>query len=87
MQTLEILGKIRFIFFIFKILNKASSNGKNLAEEFRKIIDSMSDEELERKLKELEPLHNVGPKADDYLEFLEETSESSIIQLKIVNDI
>lgn len=48
---------------------------KNLAEEFRKIIDSMSDEELNRKLKELEPLHNVGPKADEYLAFLEENKE------------
>lgn len=43
---------------------------QNLAEEFRKIIDNMSDEELNQKLKELEPLHNVGPNADDYLEFL-----------------
>ncbi len=48
---------------------------KNLAEKFRKIIDNMSDEELNQKLKELEPLHNVGPKADDYLEFLEENKE------------
>ena len=48
---------------------------QNLVEEFRKIIDNMSDEELERKLKELEPLHNVGPKADDYLEFLEENKQ------------
>lgn len=48
---------------------------KNLAEEFRKRIDNMSDEELNQKLKELEPLHNVGPKADDYLEFLEENKQ------------
>ena len=45
---------------------------QNLAEEFRKILDNMSDEELNQKLKELEPFHNVGPKADDYLKFLEE---------------
>lgn len=47
----------------------------NLAEEFRKIIDNMSDEELEQKLKELEPLHNIGPKADEYLKFLEENKQ------------
>lgn len=45
---------------------------KNLAEEFGKIINNMSDEELNQKLKELEHLHNVGPKADEYLNFLEE---------------
>ena len=48
---------------------------KNLAEEFRKIIDNMSDEELNQKLRELKPLHNVGPKADEYLEFLEENKQ------------
>lgn len=48
---------------------------QNLAEEFRKIIDNMSDEELNQKLKELEHLHNVGPKADDYLAFLEENRQ------------
>ena len=48
---------------------------QNLAEEFRKIIDNMSDEELNQKLKELEPFHNVGPKADDYLAFLEENKQ------------
>ena len=47
----------------------------NLAEEFRKIIDNMSDEELNQKLKKLEPLHNVGPKVDDYLAFLEENKQ------------
>lgn len=36
----------------------------------------MSDEELNQKLKELEPLHNVGPKADDYLAFLEENQKN-----------
>ena len=45
---------------------------QNLAEKFRKIIDNMSDEELNQKLKELEPLNNIGPKADEYLKFLEE---------------
>ena len=35
----------------------------------------MSDEELNQKLKELEPLHNVGTKADDYLAFLEENKQ------------
>ena len=62
--------------------NKGKGNKKqktmkeqNLAEEFRKIIDNMSDEELNQKLKELEPLHNIGPKADEYLEFLEENKQ------------
>ena len=54
---------------------KYNNMEKNLAEEFRKRIDNMSDEELNQKLKELEPLHNVGPKADDYLEFLEENKQ------------
>ena len=55
---------------------------KNLAEEFRKIIDNMSDEELNQKLKELEPLHNVGLKADDYLAFLEEKQKNKRITTK-----
>ena len=55
---------------------------KNLAEEFRKIIDNMSDEELNQKLKELEPLHNVGLKADDYLAFLEENQKNEHIITK-----
>ena len=66
--------------------NKGKGNKKqktmkeqNLAEEFRKIIDNMSDEELNQKLKELEPLHNVGPKADDYLKFLEENKQNESI--------
>lgn len=66
--------------------NKGKHNKKqktmkeqNLAEEFRKILDNMSDEELNQKLKELEPLHNVGPKADDYLKFLEENKQNESI--------
>ena len=66
--------------------NKGKGNKKqktmkeqNLAEEFRKILDNMSDEELNQKLKELEPLHNVGPKADDYLKFLEENKQNESI--------
>lgn len=39
----------------------------------------MSDEELNQKLKELEPLHNVGSKADDYLKFLEENKQNESI--------
>ena len=35
-------------------------------------LDNMSDEELNQKLKELEPLNNIGPKVDEYLKFLEE---------------
>ena len=55
---------------------------KNLAEEFRKIIDNMSDEELNQKLKELKLLHNVGLKADDYLAFLEKNQKNEHITTK-----
>lgn len=40
--------------------------------EFEKIIDNMSDEELNEKLDNFESQNSVGPKADEYLKFLEE---------------
>lgn len=55
---------------------------ENLAEKFRKIIDNMSDEELNQKFKELEPLNNIGPKVDDYLAFLEEKQKNEHITTK-----
>ncbi len=43
----------------------------SLTDKLKEIVDNMSDEEWEKTLKELEPLHDVGPSAEEYCRFLE----------------